>query len=204
VAIYAAQKAIALGAQVVACSDSSGYVVDEAGLDVDLLRQVKEVDRARVSAYAEQRSSATFVAGGSVWEVPCEVALPCATQNELDAAAARRLVEHGVLAVAEGANMPCTPEAVDLFHERGVLFAPGKAANAGGVATSALEMQQNASRDSWSFAHTEQRLEEIMTGVHARCAAAAEDYGSPGNYVVGANISGFVQVADAMLALGVV
>jgi glutamate dehydrogenase (NADP+) len=204
VAIYAAQKAIALGAEVVACSDSSGYVVDEAGLDVDLLRQVKEVDRARVSAYAEQRPSATFVAGGSVWEVPCEVALPCATQNELDAAAARGLVEHGVLAVAEGANMPCTPEAVDLFHERGVLFAPGKAANAGGVATSALEMQQNASRDSWSFAHTEQRLEEIMTGVHARCAAAAEDYGSPGNYVVGANISGFVQVADAMLALGVV
>ena len=204
VAIYAAQKAIALGAQVVACSDSSGYVVDEAGLDIDLLRRVKEVDRARISAYADERGSATFVAGGSVWDVPCEVALPCATQNELDGAEARTLVENGVVAVAEGANMPCTPDAVDLFHEKGILFAPGKAANAGGVATSALEMQQNASRDSWSFAHTEQRLEEIMTSVHARCAAAAEEYESPGNYVVGANISGFVQVADAMLALGVV
>ena len=204
VAIYAAQKAIALGAQVVACSDSSGYVVDEAGLDIDLLRQVKEVDRARISAYADERGSGTFVAGGSVLDVPCEVALPCATQNELDGAEARTLVENGVVAVAEGANMPCTPEAVDVFQQGGVLFAPGKAANAGGVATSALEMQQNASRDSWTFAHTEERLHEIMKGVHDRCATAAEEYGSPGDYVAGANISGFVQVADAMLALGVV
>lgn len=204
VAIYAAQKAIALGAQVVACSDSSGYVVDEAGLDIDLLRQVKEVDRARVSAYADERGSATFVAGGSVWDVPCEVALPCATQNELDGAEARTLLGNGVVAVAEGANMPCTPEAVDVLQQGGVLFAPGKAANAGGVATSALEMQQNASRDSWTFAHTEERLRDIMTGVHDRCATAAEEYGSPGDYVAGANISGFVKVADAMLALGVV
>jgi glutamate dehydrogenase (NADP+) len=204
VAIYAAQKAAALGAQVVACSDSSGHVVDEAGLDVALLRQVKEVDRARLSAYAEQRPGARFVEGGSVWDVPCEVALPCATQNELDTEAARTLVGHGVLAVAEGANMPCTPDAVRVFREAGVLFAPGKAANAGGVATSALEMQQNASRDSWSFAHTEDRLRGIMVGVHERCAASADDYGMPGNYVAGANISSFLQVAEAMLALGVV
>ncbi|MBU2073335.1 MAG: NADP-specific glutamate dehydrogenase [Actinobacteria bacterium] len=204
VAIYAIEKAAALGAQVVACSDSSGYVVDEDGIDVPLLRQVKEVERGRVSDYAEQRPKARFVEGGSVWEVPCEVALPCATQNELDGDAARLLADHGILAVAEGANMPCTPEAVDVFAERGVLFAPGKAANAGGVATSALEMQQNASRDSWSFEHTEERLRAIMAGVHERCASAADEYGRPGDYVAGANISGFVRVADAMLAMGVV
>lgn len=204
VAIYAAQKAAQLGAQVVACSDSTGYVVDEAGLDLDLLRQVKEVDRARISAYADERGSATFVAGGRVWDVPAEVALPCATQNELDGDAARVLVDHGVRVVAEGANMPCTPDAVRLFQESGVLFAPGKAANAGGVATSALEMQQNASRDSWSFEHTEARLHDIMVGVHERCAGAAEEFGMPGNYVAGANISSFLQVADAMLAQGVV
>jgi glutamate dehydrogenase (NADP+) len=204
VAIYAAQKAIELGGHVVACSDSSGYVVDEDGLDIELLRQVKEVDRARISAYAEQRPKATFVAGGSVWDVPCEVALPCATQNELDVESARTLVANGVVAVAEGANMPCTPDAVEVFQQAGVLFAPGKAANAGGVATSALEMQQNASRDTWTFAHTEERMRQIMTGVHDRCATAAEEYGSPGDYVAGANIAGFVKVADAMLALGVV
>jgi glutamate dehydrogenase (NADP+) len=204
VAIYAAEKAIALGAHVVAVSDSSGYVVDEDGLDLDLLRQVKEVDRARISAYAENRAAAKFVAGGSVWEVPTEVALPCATQNELDEDAARSLVENGVLAVAEGANMPCTPGATRVFQSAGVKFAPGKAANAGGVATSALEMQQNASRDSWTAEHTEDRLKEIMDGVHARCLAASEEYGAPGNYVVGANISGFIRVADAMLALGVI
>ncbi|NYG56591.1 NADP-specific glutamate dehydrogenase [Nocardioides perillae] len=204
VAIYAAQKAAALGAHVVACSDSSGYVIDEDGLDVDLLRQVKEVDRGRVSDYAAQRPRAEFVTGGRVWDVACEVALPCATQNELDDAAARRLVEQGVVAVAEGANMPCTPDAVRVFQEAGVLFAPGKAANAGGVATSALEMQQNASRDSWGFAETEEKLRRIMVGVHERCAHAADDYGLPGNYVAGANISSFLQVAESMLALGVV
>ncbi|WP_166140200.1 NADP-specific glutamate dehydrogenase [Nocardioides ochotonae] len=204
VAIYAAEKAIQLGAHVVACSDSSGYVVDEDGLDLALLRQVKEVDRQRVSVYADQRPNATFVEGGQVWDVPCEVALPCATQNELDGAAAKVLIDQGVRAVAEGANMPCTPDATRLFQEAGVLFAPGKAANAGGVATSSLEMQQNASRDSWSFEHTEQRLQEIMVGVHGRCAAAADEYGQPGNYVAGANISSFLRVADAMLSLGVV
>ncbi|MDO3394726.1 NADP-specific glutamate dehydrogenase [Nocardioides sp. SOB44] len=204
VAIYAAAKAAELGAQVVACSDSSGYVVDEAGLDIDLLRRVKEVDRARISAYADEREGARYVEDGDVWEVPCEVALPCATQNELDAGAATTLVENGVLAVAEGANMPCTPDAVDVFQKGGVLFAPGKAANAGGVATSALEMQQNASRDSWTAQHTEERLHQIMAGIHESCASSAEEYGTPGDYVAGANIAGFRRVADAMLALGVV
>ena len=204
VALYAARKAQELGAVVVACSDSNGYVVQDDGLDVDELIQVKEVERLRVSDYARRRTNAKYVEGGNVWEVPCDVALPCATQNELDASSARALVESGVVAVAEGANMPCTPDAVRTFQEAGILFGPGKAANAGGVATSALEMQQNASRDSWSFEYTEQRLAEIMQGVHERCATAAEEYGTPGNYVAGANISSFIQVADAMLALGVI
>ncbi|MDN5893354.1 MAG: NADP-specific glutamate dehydrogenase [Nocardioides sp.] len=204
VAIYAAEKAQELGAQVVACSDSGGYIVDEDGLDIALLRQIKEKERGRVSDYAEQRPNATFHAEGSVWDVPCEVALPCATQNELDDDHARSLVENGVLAVAEGANMPCTPKAVEVLANAGVLFGPGKAANAGGVATSALEMQQNASRDSWHFDHTEQRLDQIMVDVHARCAEAAETYGQPGNYVAGANIASFIKVADAMLSMGVI
>ncbi|WP_110206159.1 NADP-specific glutamate dehydrogenase [Nocardioides daejeonensis] len=204
VAIYAAQKATALGAQVVACSDSGGYVVDEDGLDLDLLKQIKEIERGRLTDYAERRPKATHYAEGSVWSVPCEIALPCATQNELHAADAKTLVANGVLAVAEGANMPCTPDAVAILAENDVLFAPGKAANAGGVATSALEMQQNASRDFWHFDHTEQRLDQIMIDLHNRCAEAADTYGLPGNYVAGANISSFVQVADAMLALGVI
>ena len=204
VALYAARKAQQLGAVVVACSDSNGYVVQDDGLDVDELIQVKEIERLRVSDYALRRPNAKYVEGGNVWEVPCDVALPCATQNELDAASARSLIESGVTAVAEGANMPCTPDAVRAFQQAGILFGPGKAANAGGVATSALEMQQNASRDSWSFDYTEERLAEIMRGVHERCATAADEYGSPGNYVVGANITSFIQVADAMLALGVI
>jgi glutamate dehydrogenase (NADP+) len=204
VAIYAAQKAAELGGHVVACSDSSGYVVDEAGLDLELLKQVKEVERERLTAYAERRPGARHVEGRRVWEVPCEVALPSATQNELTVDDARTLVENGVLAVAEGANMPCTPEAVRMLQDKGVRFGPGKAANAGGVATSALEMQQNASRDSWTADYTEARLAEIMSRVHERSAQAAEEYGAPGNHVVGANISSFIQVADAMLALGVV
>jgi glutamate dehydrogenase (NADP+) len=205
VAIYAAQKAQQLGAQVVACSDSGGYVVDEDGLDVPLLQQVKERERGRVADYAERRGGrARFVADASVWEVPCEVALPCATQNELTHHDARLLVDGGCTVVAEGANMPTTPEAVRLLTSEGVLFGPGKAANAGGVATSALEMQQNASRDSWTFEHTEARLEAIMTAIHERCAVTAEEYGSPGDYVRGANIAGFIAVADAMLALGLI
>ena len=205
VAINAIAKAQALGANVIAASDSQGYVVDESGIDVSLLREVKEVERGRMTDYAKRRgSSATYVPGGSIWDAGATVALPCATQNELNAADARTLVTSGVVAVAEGANMPCTPEAIEIFQEAGVLFGPGKAANAGGVATSALEMQQNASRDSWSFEHTERRLTEIMVNIHDNCAQTAEKYGSPGNYVVGANINGFVRVADAMLAQGVI
>ncbi|MGW5384493.1 NADP-specific glutamate dehydrogenase [Nocardia sp. NPDC003963] len=205
VAVYAIEKIEQLGGTVVACSDSGGYVVDEKGIDLELLKEVKERRRERISRYADERGpSAAYVETGSVWEVPCDIALPCATQNELDARGAVALSENGVTIVAEGANMPCTPEAVRVFAEAGVVFAPGKAANAGGVATSALEMQQNASRDSWTFEHTEERLAEIMRGVHDRCLATADEYGSPGDYVAGANIAGFVQVADAMLALGVI
>ncbi|MDQ0736509.1 NADP-specific glutamate dehydrogenase [Arthrobacter agilis] len=205
VALHAIEKAQALGAHVVTCSDSTGYVVDEGGIDVRLLKEIKEQQRGRVSDYAAQRGrAARFVADGSVWEVDATVALPCATQNELGEAAVKRLVGSGLVAVAEGANMPTTPAAITHLQNSGVLFGPGKAANAGGVATSALEMQQNASRDAWSFSHTERRLEAIMTDIHQRCAATADEYGLPGNYVAGANIAGFVQVADAMLSLGVI
>lgn len=204
VAIYAVEKAQELGAHVVACSDSSGYIVDEAGIDLPLLKEIKEQWRGRVADYVERRPSARLVVGGSIWDVPCEVALPCATQNELDDAAAGRLVTNGVAAVAEGANMPCTPAAVEVFQRAGVLFGPGKAANAGGVATSALEMQQNASRDSWGFTYTVNRLTEVMDGIHSRCLETAEEYGEPGNYVLGANIAGFTKVADAMIAQGVI
>jgi glutamate dehydrogenase (NADP+) len=205
VAIYAAEKAQALGARVITCSDSGGYVVDEKGLDVELLKQIKEVERGRISEYAERRGPhVRFVTGGSVWEVPCDVALPCATQNELDASDARSLLGNGCVVVAEGANMPTTPEAVRLLREGGVAFGPGKAANAGGVATSALEMQQNASRDSWTFAYTEERLAEIMRHIHDTCHATAERYGRPGDYVLGANVAGFELVAEAMLAQGVI
>ncbi|WP_432510674.1 NADP-specific glutamate dehydrogenase [Kineococcus sp. SYSU DK001] len=204
VALHAVAKAQQYGAQVVACSDSEGYVVDESGLDVDLLRQVKEVERARLSVYAERSPSARHVSGGSVWDVPCEVALPCATQNELDEAAAAELVRNGCVLVAEGANMPTTAAAVEVLRSAGAAFGPGKAANAGGVATSALEMQQNASRDSWTFERSEAKLAEIMRDIHARCFEAAEEYGRPGDYVLGANCAGFVRVADAMHDLGVV
>jgi glutamate dehydrogenase (NADP+) len=204
VAIYAAQKAEQLGARVVACSDSDGYVVDEKGLDVAVLRQVKEVERARLTAYADRVPHAHHVAGGSVWDVPCEAAFPCATQNELDADAAATLVRNGCVLVAEGANMPTTPDAVEVLRGAGVLFGPGKAANAGGVATSALEMQQNASRDSWTFERSEERLAEIMRAVHVRCYETAAEYGVPEDYVLGANVAGFVRVAEAMHDLGVV
>ncbi|MDF2846802.1 MAG: NADP-specific glutamate dehydrogenase [Oerskovia sp.] len=204
VATYAIQKAQQLGANVVSFSDSSGYVVDEAGVDVDLLRQIKEVERGRVADYVERRPGARLVTGGSIWDVPATVALPCATQNELSEQDAKQLVTNGVVAVAEGANMPTTPGAVSLLQDAGVLFAPGKAANAGGVATSALEMQQNASRDAWTFEYTEERLAHIMEGIHSRCEETADEYGAPGNYVLGANIAGFTKVADAMISLGVI
>ncbi len=205
VAVYAIEKAHALGGSVVACSDSSGYLVDEDGIDLDLLKTVKEVGRARLSAYAEARPGARFSERGSVFEVPCDIALPCATQNELGGQEAGALVKNGVLAVSEGANMPCTPEAIEVFREAGVLFGPGKAANAGGVATSALEMQQNASREVWTFEQTESRLAAVMRGVHAQCRETAETYGgTPDDYVLGANIAGFLKVAEAMTAQGVV
>ncbi len=205
VAIYAVEKAQALGARVIAVSDSSGYVVDEGGIDLEVLKDVKEIRRGRVGDYADAVGSrARVITDGSIWDVPCDIALPCATQNELDGAQAGTLVGNGVRLVAEGANMPCTPDAVAVLREAGVLFAPGKASNAGGVATSALEMQQNASRDSWDFETTAARLEEIMYGIHDRCLATAEEFGSPGDYVVGANLAGYIKVADAMVAMGVI
>ena len=203
VALYAIEKAQQLGGRVIACSDSSGHVVDEAGLDLALLKQVKDVERKRIREYAARRESARFVPDASVWDVEGQIALPCATQNELDGKAARKLVAGGCLAVGEGANMPCTEEATKVFRAAGVAFAPGKAANAGGVATSALEMQQNASRDRWTFEQTDARLREVMRDIHERCVRTAEEYGAPGDYIAGANIAGFLAIADAMLALGV-
>jgi len=204
VAIHAMEKAMALGARVIACSDSTGILVDEAGIDLDLVKQIKLIERGRISDYAEQRKRARYTRHGSIWQVPCEVALPCATQNELNGKDAAKLVEQGCIAVAEGANMPTTPEGVRVFHQAGIAYGPGKAANAGGVATSALEMQQNASRDSWSIEYTEKRLEEIMVNIHATCHETAEEFGAPGNYVVGANIAGFLKVSRAMIALGLI
>ena len=204
VAIYAIEKLEQLGAVVVACSDSTGFVYDPKGIDLELLKEIKEGRRARISAYAEERPGSDYVEGRSIWNVPCDIALPCATQNELNGTDAAALARNGCTVVAEGANMPCTPEAVRRFAEAGIAFAPGKAANAGGVATSALEMQQNASRDSWTFDYTERRLADIMRKIHDRCLTTADEYGQPGNYLAGANIAGFTQVADAMLALGVI
>ncbi|HUS42765.1 MAG TPA: NADP-specific glutamate dehydrogenase [Ilumatobacteraceae bacterium] len=202
VAIFAIEKLQQLGAVVVACSDSGGHVHQPDGIDVELLKQVKLIERGRLTDYAE-RCSAAF-STESIWSVPCELALPCATQNELDEQGALALAANGCIAVVEGANMPCTARAVDVFDDAGVAFGPGKAANAGGVATSALEMQQNASRDAWSFEYTEGRLAEIMAAIHTTCLTVADEYGAPGNYVVGANIAGFERVARAMLALGLV
>jgi glutamate dehydrogenase (NADP+) len=205
VAIYAIEKVHQLGGIVVACSDSGGYVVDPDGVDVALLKEVKDERRGRISDYAAIRGdTVSHVAGGSIWDVPCDIALPCATQNELDAEGAVALIRNGCRIVAEGANMPTTPNAVRLLNDAGVRFAPAKAVNAGGVATSALEMQQNASRDSWTFDHTQDRLADIMQGIHDRCLETADEYGTPGSYVAGANIAGFTRVADAMLALGVI
>ncbi|MGK9269484.1 NADP-specific glutamate dehydrogenase [Williamsia muralis] len=205
VAIYAIEKIQQLGGIAVACSDSSGYVVDDNGLDLELLKDVKINQRGRIADYVQARGrGAQLGTAGSIWHVPVDIALPCATQNELDADDAKALIANDCRIVAEGANMPTTPEAIKLFSDAGVRFAPGKAANAGGVATSALEMQQNASRDSWSFDHTEERLAEIMRSIHDRCLHTAEAYGFPGNYTAGANISAFTHVADAMLAQGLI
>ncbi len=204
VAIYAIEKAHALGAKVIACSDSGGFVVDEQGINLETLKQIKEVERRRISAYADIHKHARYIEGGSIWTVPCDIALPCATQNELTGKDASILIKNGCIAVAEGANMPTTPEGAQVFQEAGVAFGPGKAANAGGVSTSALEMQQNASRDSWSFEYTEKRLEEIMVDIHRTCYETAAEFGAEGNYILGANIAGFIRVAKAMDAMGLI
>ena len=205
VAIYAAEKATELGAKVVAMSDSNGYIYDEKGVDLDILKQIKEVERGRIKDYAARRDGAVYTEGCSgIWSIRCDIALPCATQNELDADSARALVKNGVMAVAEGANMPSTPEAIEVFQTAGVLFAPAKASNAGGVATSALEMTQNSQRLSWSFEEVDEKLKEIMRSIYKNASAAAEKYGMKGNLVAGANIAGFERVATAMLAQGVV
>lgn len=209
VALYVIKKVHQLGGVVVACSDSGGSVYDKDGLDLDLLIQMKEVDRLRVADYSKKRGdSSEYHADKSVWELAetakAQVALPCATQNELHEKDAKLLVANGLIAVAEGANMPSTPDAIRVFQRAKILFAPGKAANAGGVATSALEMQQNASRESWSYEETEIRLEEIMLGIHETCVATAAECGSPGDYILGANVAAFEKVAWAMLAMGVI
>jgi glutamate dehydrogenase (NADP+) len=204
VAVYAIEKVHELGGRVVACSDSGGYVVDYDGIDLELLKEIKENRRARLSAYAEVKPTAVHSGRGSVFDVPCDVALPCATQNELDEQHAVALVKNGALAIAEGANMPCTPAAVEILREAGVLFGPGKAANAGGVATSALEMRQNAARDGWTFEQTASALATVMTDVHTLCRTTADRFGSPDDYALGANAAGFLRVAEAMDAHGVI
>jgi glutamate dehydrogenase (NADP+) len=205
VAIYACQKVQQLGGHVVAMSDSNGYVVDEKGIKLDTVKRIKEVQRGRIKEYAAEHNSAKYFDNWQgIWSIPCDVALPSATQNEIDAAAAQKLVKSGCIAVGEGANMPSTPEAVEIFHDAGVSFAPAKAANAGGVATSALEMSQNSMRLSWPFEEVDARLKQIMDRIYEQCIEAAEAYGSPGNLVVGANIAGFLKVAKAMMAQGIV
>jgi glutamate dehydrogenase (NADP+) len=204
VAIYTIEKIAQLGGKTVACSDSNGYVLDERGIDLELLKQLKEKERRRIKDYVEVRRHAKYVEGGNIWEIPCQVAMPSATQNEINGKDAALLARNGCLAVGEGANMPTTPEGIKVFLEAKIAYGPGKAANAGGVATSALEMQQNATRDSWTFEYTEKRLANIMKTIHQNCWETAEEFGSPGNYVVGANIAGFVKVAKAMVAHGLV
>ena len=204
VAIYAIEKAQQLGAKVVTASDSTGWVYDPDGIDLAALKEIKEVKRARLTEYKNYRPNAEYHAGKGVWSVKVDVALPCATQNELNLEDAKQLVANGVLAVCEGANMPTTAEATDYLQEKGVWFLPGKAANAGGVATSALEMSQNSERLSWSFDEVDAKLKDIMVGIFHNIDAAAKKYGFDGNYVVGANIAGFEKVANAMTAQGIV
>lgn len=204
VAIYANQKATELGGKVIAMSDSNGYIVDENGIDYKVIQEIKEVKRARIKTYLDYVPTAKYFEGyQGIWTVPCGIALPCATQNELPLEGAKALVEHGCFAVAEGANMPSTPEAVAWFQEHGVLFAPAKASNAGGVATSGLEMSQNSMRLSWSFEEVDQKLHTIMRNIYHNAANAAAEYGMEGNLVAGANIAGFMKVADAMIWQGV-
>ena len=204
VAIYAAEKAMALGAKVVSLSDSTGWVYDAEGIDLAAVKEIKEVRRGRLSEYKSYRPQAEYHDGKGVWSIPCDIALPCATQNELDGEDAKLLVKNGCIAVGEGANMPSTPEAVGVFLANKIYYVPGKAANAGGVATSALEMSQNSMRLSWTFEEVDARLKGIMVNIYHQISAAAEKYGVPDNFVAGANLAGFEKVADAMLAQGIV
>ena len=205
VAMYATEKAQEMGAKVVAMSDSSGYVYDQNGIQLDVVKQIKEVERGRISEYAKRVDGAVYTEGcKGIWTIPCDVALPCATQNELDGESAVTLVKNGVMAVAEGANMPSTPDAIAAFQAAGVLFGPAKAANAGGVATSGLEMSQNSMRYSWTFEEVDQKLKDIMVNIFHSAEKAAKKYGHEGNLVMGANIAGFEKIADAMMAQGIV
>ena len=204
VAIYATEKAQQLGAKVVALSDSNGYIYDKDGIKLDIVKDIKEVRRGRIKEYVDAVPTAVYTEGKGIWTIPCDIALPCATQNELNLDDAKALKANGCFAVAEGANMPSTREATDFFQENGMMFMPGKAANAGGVATSALEMSQNSLRMSWSFEEVDEKLHDIMVGIYAKAADAAERYGVKGNYVAGANIAGFEKVVEAMMAQGVV
>ncbi len=204
VAIYATEKATQLGGKVVALSDSSGYIHDSEGIDLPLVKQLKEVERKRIKEYIKHHPNATYTEGSTgIWSIPCDIALPCATQNELDKKSAETLVKNGCIAVAEGANMPTTPEGIVVLQANGVLYGPGKAANAGGVATSGLEMSQNSARLSWTFEKVDSMLKDIMIDIHKKASEAAEEFGEPGNLVLGANIAGFLKVAEAMYAQGV-
>ena len=205
VAIYATKKATELGGKVVALSDSNGYIYDKNGIDLDCVKQIKEVERKRIKEYLNTHPEAEYHEGcKGIWTVPCDIALPCATQNELDEESARALVANNCFAVAEGANMPSTPEAIAVFQSNGILFGPAKAANAGGVATSALEMSQNSMRYSWTFDEVDAKLKGIMEGIFEKCDSASKEYGKEGNYVMGANIAGFHKVAEAMMTHGIV
>lgn len=207
VAIYATQKATALGAKVVALSDSSGYIHDPDGIELALVQQIKEVERGRIKEYAARTShkSVTYTEGcKGIWTIPCDIALPCATQNEIDGESAAILAKNGCYAVAEGANMPSTPEAIEVYFKNNMLYGPAKAANAGGVATSGLEMSQNSIRMSWTFEEVDEKLKGIMQSIFKACDSASKEFGMPGNYMAGANIAGFLKVAEAMKAQGCV
>ena len=204
VAIYAAEKATQMGATVIAMSDSSGYVVDDKGINLDVMKEIKEVRRGRIHEYADQVDGAVFHAKECIWNTPCDIALPCATQNELNKEAAETLVKNGVFAVCEGANMPTTPEAIEVLQANNVLYAPGKASNAGGVATSGLEMSQNSARLSWTFEEVDAKLKDIMENIFKTVDETSKEYGMPDNYMAGANIAGFIKVADAMIDQGIV
>jgi len=204
VAIYTLEKVQELGGKVIAVSDSNGVIYDEKGMNLETIKRLKEVERRRIKDYCEYHKGARYTPNGNIWDIPCDVAFPSATENEITGKDAKKLVKNGCIAVGEGANMPTTPEGVHVFIQAGIAYGPGKAANAGGVATSGLEMQQNASREAWGFEETDAKLRQIMRNVFTLCSEAAEEFGSPGNMVVGANIAGFIKVARAMIAHGIV